>query len=528
MPKGALPIGMAVSAIVFLLCLELRGNLSALKPLLAFVIATATASIIVTLVIGIWLFQEIPLATRVTLLGSSAMVWGIACTIVRPHGLLGGSWLDRDEEIVHWRLLWFSGTIPLPRSVNDLVQGGRGLCLFLYAGGGFILPVIVLAALGYPFLVDLEAWWKTGGQSWLHEHALWAWPGIDSSKPLWLRTSGLRDLGLYFAVVAQTPPSITLSLIVCILLWVIMVAFIGIHGYQARKNTSYRLREILKLKRLERFFVATFLSPRYERRIVRDILSAQLRGAPPLRGRAGMPRMRETCECIEYCKDSSFEAHMKERFVAWVLGCRDGDIGFGPVPGAPATVLHTGTVLRMLYSQGLVTEAERQTWIQWANVGLARLLLDRSRAVPAWWLSDTSVLAEVIDLLDATSCIPIKQRRKLRSLALYHWQRSGKTPQETRCCVVSVAVFWGGRERALEVIREFWLPDYERLLPRMDPRYGADDIVALLEILRYLYPNEYQDRISVQQVRDNLSKAYGRLGLTHSDNRAERGHGFIF
>lgn len=307
-----------------------------------------------------------------------------------------------------------------------------------------------------------------------------------------------------------------------ILLWsvILFVCVAGAKALFARHSNMHRRYELLALGRLERLLDRVFLRRAQKKELIQDMVRDLKEkhacfgiSRPYIRSNAGVPLFACTCETASVLMELGTAAELTSEMLGWIRRCESPTGGFGPAPGAGALARQTVAGLRCLVPGGWYSRENLGTHRHWLDQRIGVMPQIVRELTPSAWLQMLHDLCEARSLVSDDGDWTEQTSQPLRTIAMKQWNRGPKTALDT-LALVSLLVGRGNSDALiLNEVRQKWLPLYEREMLRLVDRRQLDDLWITLKILQLLFPNDYLERDSVQQVADTLFRVYEKKGV---------------
>jgi Zn-dependent protease with chaperone function len=416
----------------------------------------------------------------------------IRAAVVQSERIVGTSIL-RWQVVTDWRPwqpVWRLGTTALAFA-PWITMVGLGVAIFLWLGGPAYLELLDRLA-GAPRSAMFEWFFPTGKLS--------GQGGIGDSV----------SLISYAVLVDHDPFKLGLHLMFSAILGVLGARIHG-HLVTGPKSTAIRLARqrvteavelLLQLpddglqRTAKKWCELTHIESANASRATTDYLETYR-----------LPALRTSAMWVLAARQAEVPRSRVLAMLDWIGRCATPAGGFGPIPGGTATEFHTVWALRALHSHGYLQPATRSAAERWLRSRLGRTIRPPAPIRPSQFLDSTYHLLSGLAELESLGRLGRRTKASLLTRSAQAWLQSHKSVADTfHLQAIAALVEEPVPDSAARQLRQYWLPLHEADLPRMDPRQRPREVAQLIQIVRWLYPDDYLNRASVKQALDLLKR----------------------
>ena len=455
-------------------------------------------------------FDALPLDSRVLLGVVSSLLLGLALNLGLEQVLIRSVYSTHEfvdyNRFLSIRMIQFMA--PSERTRTTFRHTGLAL---IYGLVVYAIPILLIALTAYPYLVEFNLWFGAHAgdlkTSLLAATSLPAEQAVQAVRSHWPEMFFLYLMFNFTLWGTSIVPSTAVLLIASsVVLFLVVVSFIPplIRNSSARFN---QLERIPILRKLALTLNIRLLRDDWEKKYKAAALRAVSVGRPYVNGPEYVPRMRATCDILELIPHL-LNNELRKRMQFWIESCASSDGGFGYAPGKASDFVHTKSALELLRRQNIVLpEKQRQVHGEWLRREIHRLTSETSDLPGFDILQRIAYISETIEMLSLDVMTEGDCKRYTAKIEEV-WRNSSRGIEATSYCLSSLCALGNTSRELIETIRSEWLPQQQNTAVQLDPKHQVSMIHHMVKVMSFLYPDTFRSNPFVEQVAENLTKAY--------------------
>lgn len=406
-----------------------------------------------------------------------------------------------QESVIYQRFFWRKVYLPLcvttRKGLNANVIKGVLFHRMFY----FIVPLCLILFAGYLILLKYDLWYFNHADEF--REAYWKWYIGDAKYDPFM--------GMFLILYNRVPPgfglaSSLISLFLLLLMLIVQIIFciIILPLIERKKKVLAKVKQQVLLDKLIKLDVHS--QSKEQRYIVEMIVPKISLNHPYIYGHDKTPLMTSTCDAVLILHRQRRNVQKMQQMADWVKSCMSHDGGFSAQQGIAPDILHTHAALSMLNEIGQLDSLLKQQHRNWLKIQLQKLMGYECRDLTDMdWLFYARDIVLGLSLVASEIFTSKEESERIIREAYWKWQQNKQSALFTML-FVSILKTSDSSNTAYDDEILTWLHNNERKLPGLSVKSQLSEIVQYVTILSQFYPQEYLDRESVIQVRDNLSK----------------------